>query len=258
MQEEKKQKKDFKRFLRVFTKGSLLSLLFLCVFAVRCRAQGKPEIKNTFPLFVMTGKTAKFSVFGENLSPKEVGVKAPLQVKLMEAKDTDKDNKGKGSREVILEVTVPADAKPVNYEVTLTQPEGKATVQIPVVLSAEAEMDVKKPNGTFAQAMPIVGNSVAINGVFENNDGSLFRLNGKSGETWDISVTGKRAGSKADPMIRVRDNRKLSRAMAVGTSQRDARIVYKIPTDGIYYVEVMNASLDTGAEQKYRLLVQKK
>lgn len=231
------------------------SFLLLCL-ALPCFADApKPEVKKTEPMYALVGKTTRFTIYGENLSPKEVTVKAPLTVKLIEAKDTDKDNKGKGARQVVVEVVVPENAKPQNYELTLTQTDNaKATAQVPVALNAAAEMEVKKPNGTFDKAMVLSGASVAVNGFFDNNDGSLFRFEAKAGETYEIIVMGRRGGSKADPMVKIRDSRKMSRVMSAGNPNKDRRLLYKIPSDGTYYIELMNSSMDTGAEQKYRLL----
>ena len=231
------------------------SIPLLCLVSLGWADAPKPEVKSTAPMYLLVGKTTRFTVYGENLSPKEITVKAPLTVKLIEAKDTDKDNKGKGARLVVVDVTVPENAKPENYELTLTQSDNaKATAQIPVALNAASEMEVKKPNSTFDKAMVLNGSSIAINGFFENGDGSLFRFEAKAGETYEISVMGRRGGSKADPMVRIRDSRKISRAMSAGNPNKDRRILYKVPADGTYYIELMNSSQDNGIEQKYRLL----
>ncbi len=232
------------------------SFLFLLCLGLPALADApKPEVKNTAPMYLLVGKTTRFTIYGENLSPKEVTVKPPLTVKLIEAKDTDKDNKSKGARQVIVDVTVPQNAKPENYELILIQTDNaKATAQIPVALGAASEMEVKKPNSSFDKAMLLNGTSMAINGFFENSEGSLFRFEAKAGETYEIVVMGRRGGSKADPMVRIRDSRKISRAMSAGNPNKDRRILYKIPADGTYYIELMNSSQDNGTEQKYRLL----
>lgn len=237
--------------------------LFFCgwlvCFAAVAHGQGKPEVKATTPLGVPAGKTVKFVVYGENLAPKEVSIKAPLKVKLGEAKATEGESKAKGSRQVEVEVTVPGDCPAQSYELTLTQTDNqKVTAQVPVVEAAAHELEVKKPNNTFAQAMVLSGTSVAVSGNMEGDQPALFRFEAKTGETWEISLLAGRGGSALDAIVRVRDGKRLARTMSAGHPKKDRKIVFRIPADGSYYLEVGDSQGRGGKNFTYRLLLLRK
>lgn len=222
-------------------------------------AQGKPEVKATVPLGVMAGRTERFVVYGESLSPKEVSIKAPLTVKLVEAKATEGEAKAKGSRQVVVEVSVPEDCPPQSYELILTQPDDqKATAQVAVVEKVASEVEVTKPNYTFAQAMLLTGTSVAVTGHLDNDMPALFKLEGKAGETWEIRLLAGRGGSQMDAILRLRDGRKLARMMSAGHAKKDRRMVFRVPSDGVYFIEAGDAQGRGGKELSYRLSVTRK
>lgn len=222
-------------------------------------AQGKPEVKATSPLGIPAGKTVRFVVYGENLAPKEVSVAAPLVVKLIAAKATEGEAKAKGNRQVEVEVVVPADCLRANFELTLTQPDNqKATAQVAVVESVEKEVEVKKPNNTFPQAMLLSGSSVAVTGNLDNDMPALFRFEAKAGETWEIAVLAGRGGSTLDALLRVRDGRRLARGMSAGHPKKDRRITFRVPADGGYFVEVGDSQGRGGKEFAYRLSLLRK
>jgi hypothetical protein len=216
--------------------------------------QSKPEVKGVAPLGIPAGKTLRFVVYGENLSPKEVQIKPPLVAKLLEAKATEGEMKGRGSRQVTVEITVPANCPHETFELTLTQPDNqKATVQIAVTANVASELEVKKPNNTFAQALLLSGASVAVTGNLDNDQPALFRFEAKAGETWEITLLAGRGGSQLDAILRVRDGRRLARGLSAGHPKKDRRISFRVPNDGSYFIEVGDSQSRGGKEFTYRL-----
>ncbi|HLK58092.1 MAG TPA: hypothetical protein VKU00_16100 [Chthonomonadaceae bacterium] len=210
-------------------------------------------------LGLRAGRTTQVVIYGENLAPKEVTVKPPLTVKLVEVKATDEKTKGKGSKQVSVEVTVPANCPRENFDLALVQPDGaKANASVAIVDDAAQEVMVKKPAATYAQAMPIPGASVAITGNLDGDTADVFRLDARAGEVWDISLLCGRGGSPLDPVLRVRDRHHFSLLLSAGDKKKDRHLVFKPEVDGPYYIEITEAEARGGGEYTYRLTVNRK
>jgi hypothetical protein len=238
--------------------------LCLCVSVVliACSAWAdgpKAEVKSVSVLGLRAGRMTPVVIYGENLAPKAITVKAPLTVKLGEVKATDEKAKGKGSKQVGVEVTVPANCPRENFDLVLEQPDGtKANASVAVVDDATQEVEGKKPTATFAQAMLIPASSVAITGHLDGDTADVFRLDAKAGETWDISLLCGRGGSPLDPILRVRDKRHFSLLLSAGDKKKDRHLVFKPASDGPYYIEITEAEARGGGEYTYRLTINRK
>lgn len=223
------------------------------------RADAKPEVKTVATMGVRAGRTTVVQIYGENLAPRQVTVRGPLTANLIGVKDTDAKLKGKGSKEVSVAVTVPADCPRDNFDLVLVQPDGtKVNAAIAVVDDAAVEMPIKKPASTFAQAMPLPGPSIAITGTLDGDTADLVRLDAKAGETWDISLLCGRAGSQLDPILRIRDAHHLSRMLSAGDKKKDRHLLFHVPADGTYYIEITEAEARGGPSYDYRLTINRK
>lgn len=244
-----------RRYRNLFRVASLLLLLL----PGGAWADGKPEIKSSDLLIVAQGKTARVVLYGDNLAPKELTVSGKLLGgKLLEAKDTDGMAKQRGGRQVTLELSASADCLPDYYDLTLTNPDGaKVTVQAAVVVPMAAERDVKRPCGTFAQAMPLEGVSCAVSGTLPGDSTDTFRFYAKAGETWEIRLLAGRVGSSLDSMVRLRDATHICHALAAGDEKRDRRLLFRVPIEGVYYLEVTDAEGRGGTGFAYRLTLRK-
>jgi hypothetical protein len=235
----------------------LVSLL--CVSACLAADAPKPEVKSASILGVSAGKTTSIILYGENLTPKSIAVKPPLTVKLIDAKATDEKMKSKGSRQVTIDVTVPANCPRDTFELTLTQPDNTvAKTNLCVTEPAIVEIPIKKPSSSYANAMPLPGDSTGITGQLDGDSADVVRFDAKAGELWQISLLSSRAGSMIDPVLRIRDSRHISMALSVGDKNKDRRIEFHVPADGAYYVEITEAEARGGAGYSYRLAVIRK
>ncbi len=142
-----------------------------------------------------SGTTATLTLYGENLAPTAVTVNKPSLTVLLGVKPTEGDEKKRGSQQVSIELAVPAGSAPDLYELTLVH-EGDVKVSAPVVVAEEAgtEAEVRRPNATFAQAMPLPGPAATITGALANDTPDVFRFDAKAGETWTIALLAGRAG----------------------------------------------------------------
>ena len=243
-----------------------LLLCLLCLAGRHAQAEppkpeaAKAEIKSVAPKAVQAGRTTTVLIYGENLTTKESTVaKLPIKAKLLEVKATDPKLKLPGSKLVSLEVTVAANCPLESAELTLVQADGtKVATPLAVVDNVAQEIAVKKPAETYKQAMPVPGPSVAITGQLNGNMPDLFRLDAKAGETWTLVLTCGRMGSLMDPVLRLRDSRHIPLALSAGDKKKDRRLVFHVPTDGAYYIELTDGESKGGAGYDYRLTILKK
>ena len=236
-----------------------LPILMLASCACIAADAPKPEVKSASVLGVPVGKTTTIVIYGENLDPKTAAVKPPLTVRLVESRATDDKTKGKGSRQVTLEVVVPLTCPRDSFELTLTQPDNTvAKTNLCVTENAAVEIPIVKPSSTFANAMPLPGPSTAVVGQLDSDTADVVRFDGKAGDMWEISLLSSRAGSLLDPVLRVRDSRHNSLALSTGDKKRDRHIQFRVASDGAYYVEITEAEAKGGAGYNYRLVVIRK
>lgn len=222
----------------------------------------KPEIKSVSLLAVPAGKTATVIVYGDNLQPLSAAAnKGNLAVKLMETKDTDETTKkanNNAAKQVTLEVSAPPDCPPDTYELVLVH-EGdvKANARLAIVEPAATEIEVKRPNASIKQAMPLEGTSVAVTGSLQGDTADVFRLDARAGETWEITLLAGRVGSPLDPILRLRDERNMSLALAAGDENQDRTLRYTFPADAPYFIELTEAEARGGPQFRYRLTVKR-
>lgn len=240
-------------------KAALITVLCALISLLHhghARADGaKAEIKSvSVPMFV-AGKTIKATLFGDNLAPTSVNAKAPLTARLISVKPTDEKTKAKGNSQVEIEVAIPAACPAENYELTLTQPGAALKTELCIVPSAANEIAIKKPAGTFRIAMPLPAPPCAVTGQMDGDTADIVKFEAKQGDVWDIRLTAGRGGSAMDPIVRIRDGRRVPLALSAGDKKRDRVITFRAPSDGLYYIEITDADAKGGGDMTYRLSV---
>jgi hypothetical protein len=205
---------------------------------------------------VRAGRTTTVWVYGENLAPKEAAVPKPAVVQIREVKAAEGEAKKWGARVVALEITLPEKQPLENIELTLTQPDGQSVkTPLAVVENTADEITTKRPNHTFAQAMPVEGTSLSVLGTLEGDAHHLFRFEAKEGERWEIRLLAGRAGSALDAIVRIRDSRRIALQLSAGHPRRDRRLTFRVPMTGTFYIELTDAQGRTGANFAYRLIL---
>jgi len=230
--------------------------------AVPCssRSDTKPVVKSVLPLGVRAGRTTTVLIYGDNLAPKSIKLeKSPCSAKLIDVKPTDDKTKSKGANVVTIEFTAPAGVPAANVNLTLEQADkSTATASVAVAEAAADELQVKKPDSTYADAMPITSKSVAITGTLDGDTADVFKFDAKSGQIWDISLLSGRGGSLLDPVLRVRNDRHITLMLSAGDKKKDRHLEFRSPSDGAYYIDITDAEARGGAGFDYRLTVHEK
>ena len=252
------QSKDFpvKRFLTL--------LPFLLLFALSAKADDKdkekvkPEIKSKSPLYVVAGKTAQVTFYGDHLTTGELkSNNTKIKVKILSLKETEGDDKKKGSHLFVAEISAEETAPIENVELTLQSKEIKATAQFSIVDATVGEATEKKPSHIFSQAMPIVLTpetpSLAISGSVDDDKPSTFSFTTKPGEKWIFRVFAGRGGSPLDSVVRLRDAKHHSLMLAAGASAKDRVLTFAPSLPGTYYLEIMDETSRGNNNFTYRL-----
>ena len=92
-----------------------------------------------------------------------------------------------------------------------------------------------------------------IFGALDGDTPATFRCDAKAGQIWDFSVLAGRAGSALDALLRIRDSRHLSLALAAGNPKIDRHIRFRAPVDGAYYLEITDDQARGGPTFTYVL-----
>lgn len=249
---------------RNFLVKSLMALPFLLLFVLPAKAddkdkeKGKPEIKSKSPLYVIAGKTTQVTFYGDRLTTGELkSNNAKVKAKLLSLKETEGEDKKKGSHLFVAEISAGETAPAENVELTLQSKDLKATTQFSIVDATVAEATEKKPSHTFSQAMPIILTSetpsLAISGTVDDDKPSTFSFTTKPGEKWLFRVFAGRGGSPLDAVVRLRDAKHHSLMLAAGASVKDRVLTFAPSLPGTYYLEIMDEASKGGGNFTYRL-----
>jgi hypothetical protein len=221
------------------------------------RGDTKPVVKSVSPLGVRAGRITTVLVFGDNLAAKSIKLdKSTCSAKLIAVKPTEEKTKALGNSVLTIELAVPANLSPANISVALEQADKTtAAASVAIVDDAADEVQVKKPSSTFSNAMPINSRSISILGTLDGDSAAVFRLNAKSGQSWNISLLCGRGGSLLDPVLRVRDERHITLMLSAGDKKKDRHLTFRALSDGAYFIDITDAEARGGAGYDYRLSV---
>jgi hypothetical protein len=240
--------------------------LFLLLAGIPCALSAgeapkpKPEIKSVEPYWVPNGKPATLKIVGNDLSPKGVEfTEKKIASKVVKAEKLDPktdEEKAKGNSVVELEVTAPAGLKPGSYPFKLLH-DGDEKPESRVYIDDEyPQLEEKEPNNTLRKPEVLPPAPVAVTGKLDNEGVDVFQIDGKAGETYHIEILAARAGSPFEPVLRLRDPRKVSVKVAVDEGN-DCAMDYKLPTDGPYLLELFDGDNRTEGKFFYRLMVKR-
>lgn len=149
------------------------------------------------------------------------------------------------------DVTIAGDVPPGLYEVYATglwgasNPKRFAVTARPVVTESE-------PNNTDAQAQAVAVNVSVLGRMEGGTDVDCFRVTAQAGQRVVIDCMAERLDAPLDAVLEVRDasGRRLAASRQSGG---DPTLVFDVPADGEYVVELHDRTYRNGADFVYRL-----
>ncbi|HEU0008178.1 MAG TPA: PPC domain-containing protein [Verrucomicrobiae bacterium] len=223
-----------------------------------------PRVVVTMPLAVAVGQTTSVRVRGENLTNvtelrfTNAAVKAAATIRSRTTLDLPKgvETNKVGNTQMEVEIDVPADAAPGTNYFTVISPIGQSAPQPLVMLSADELIGEREPNGGFKQAQPLAPGKTLVGAVREAADVDVFRFEGRAGQRAVIEVCAARHGAPLDPLLTLYDA--AGHILAVSDDadgSPDSRLKFRLPTDGSYFVSVIDAFDRGGPAYVYLLRV---
>lgn len=225
--------------------ASLFTLLCLLPVAVVSAAGALPKPEQLLPFGAQRGTEVSVRVTGADLQDTtglwfaNPEIKATLQT-------------GGKADEQRFQVTVPASVDPGRYECRLLGKGGASEARF-FVVGAFPEVTRIAERLTRQSPQPVRAPVVVNGSLGGNNDADWYRFPLKKGEWATLLCTGRSAGTKVDPYLRVLDpqGRSLAWNDDIGPN-RDARLHFRAAQDGDYTVEVRDLQYRGGRAYDYR------
>ncbi len=155
----------------------------------------------------------------------------------------------------------PQDAKPAVYRLTATNGQ-LVSNDVPFSLDTLPECLDQEPNDdpTVAQAVTL---PVIVNGRADvRGDWDVFAVEGKAGETFVAEVNARRLGSPYDSFLKVTgpdgkviaiNDDHFDAGSGLNTDHADSYLMFTLPADGKYCVQLGDTRQQAGKEFAYRL-----
>ncbi|MFZ4083204.1 MAG: hypothetical protein ACOYKN_18390 [Pirellula sp.] len=238
--------------LRTFTALTLLILLAIAGTDLQAQspAVSAPSITASEPAALVRGRKETFKLRGFELKG-ATQLRFPsaeqIVVELKESTDAGQakglENKVVGDKQLVAEVTLPADVPTGFIEYVLVTPVGEAKSKI-IVLASESSIDEHEPNDGFRGAQELrVGQSVR-GSIQSDKDVDVFAFPSLAGQQLRITVT---SGGPLlmDLAVQCYDARGQFLAAADDGPSRDPVLTLKTKIDGPIYLCV-SSSHDLG------------
>ncbi|MEX2216160.1 MAG: DVUA0089 family protein [Phycisphaeraceae bacterium] len=244
----------------------VVSLLALPAIAQEKKEEKKdpPRIVMVVPLAVSPGEKVKLTLRGISLddaSAVRIGegekkIDAQVKSKGKVGVPDKYDAKTIGDTRIEIEFALPADTPAGRIAVIAVTPAGESRAYELPVIASDQLIDEKEPNDGFKQSQAIELGKTIRGHINSNNEVDVYQFTGKAGQKVTCEALAARLGSAVDPLLTLYDAKGNFVAMQDDADKsRDAILVAKLPSDGVYYLVIQDA-LDRGeATHPYLLSV---
>lgn len=220
----------------------------LAIPLVGAAVSAAPTITAIAPRGLERGKPAEVVVTGTNITP-ETTLWLSFDAEVKRLPDA-KPNPAQARFQITASPKTPIGF----FLARLFGPEGvsgPAAIAVdPFVGAAE-----KEDNNTPEKAQPLAVPSV-MDGQCAGGDLDFYRFEAKKGQRLVLETEAARLGAGIVPMLRLTDDK--GRFLAADDTQRvlgDARILFTVPSDGFYIVELSDSRYRAAAPPHYRLKI---
>jgi hypothetical protein len=223
-----------------------------------------PRITGVVPFAVVSSVTNKITIRGLNLT-NATGIRFPsasnnfsVEIKSRgKATVPDKgDPKKLGDTQLEIGLVLPQDYPSGDLPFVVETAEGDTTTNLLFAVAKNLLLDEQEPNGGFRKPNNITMPQTLRGVIQEPNDVDVFRLEAKAGQKLRIESLSTRYGSPLDPIVTLYDALGHTLASSDDASDsRDALIRFVVPSDGAYFVSIIDAHDRGGASYVYALVV---
>jgi hypothetical protein len=247
-----------------------------------------PRVTLIAPLGVNAGATATARVRGLKLADatevKFPDAKTPITVTIKSKGKADlppgAEAADAGDTQVEVELTVPKETPAGELPLVVVTPAGQTTPRALLVTDPATTIDEKEGNNGFRQAQALKP-PATVRGRIENpDDVDVFSFTARSGQTVVAEVSAARYGSLLDSLLTLYDargnvlasnddatpdadatgdddgDRKKDPEKALAArARRDSVLKFRCPSDGTYYLSLLDANARGGAAHVYQLTV---
>jgi len=228
--------------------GSILAALALGNFA-DAPPPPKPELTTQSLRGLQRGVSSRIKLGGKNLAN-------VAEVKTSDAKLSAKIMEGSAKAEEIeIELTQTADLARGKVEFWLASPGGESGKRVLYVDDLPQHVETE-PNDLLAAATPVplpsdVWGVLGVKGEVDN-----FAFEAKAGQTVVADVLAIGMGTKINPMVALFDAQGTAIAgQSAFDFGADPLIAFRIPTDGLYRLQINDLTRSGGPDQNYRLSI---
>jgi len=251
---------DICRHLRLFTALTLLTIVGADLQA-QSPVVSVPSITATEPAALVRGRKETLKLRGFELKG-ATQLRFPsaeqIVVELKECTDAGAakglENKVVGDKQLVAEITLPADAPTGLIEYVLVTPAGEAKSKI-IVLAQESSIDEREPNEGFREAQELhVGQSVR-GSIQSEKDVDVFAFPTMAGQQLRITVT---SGGPLlmDVAVQCYDSRGQFLAAADDGPSRDPVMTLTTKTEGPIYICVTSSHDLGGPWHSYLMTIE--
>jgi hypothetical protein len=251
------------------TAGALAASLAACAaLGVACAPtasaqEGEPPVvKVAHPLGVAPDATTKVLLRGLKLDKAQ-------EVRCLDGRSTAKivgqgnanvpnmqDAKRVGDRQVEIELTLPADVPVGELNLVVVTEQGESAPYAILVGGEYPIVAEQEPNDGFRQAQAIQTPQIVEGVIHTERNVDCFVFAGEAGQTIVAEVLSDRRGANLDALLSLYNER----AELLATHDdlphsRDARLEFKLPSAGKYYLVLQDAHDLGGPAHAYRLIV---
>lgn len=205
-----------------------------------------PGLNTVSPRGIQRGKTETLTLSGTG-----IGLANPTVITSLPG--TLGPVKAEAASKITVPVTVPADAPVGLYPIQVRTGDGLTTREL-VAVGDLPELAEKEPNDERAAAQEVTL-PVTVQGMCGGTDRDHYRFSGKKGEGVVVELEARRMGSGLDPVLVIYDaaGHELASEVEATRMGGDMRLVFALPADGGYVVEVNDIRYSGGGDPFYRL-----
>jgi len=234
---------------------ALLGALLICGLQSTVDA-ANPRASRMIPYGAQTGQEVSVTFYGDRLDDTEEVMCDGTGVTISDVTVVP----DKGGKQVTAKIQVAADAEFGTRRLRLRTKTGLSEI-VNFFVGPYPIVDEKEPNSEFETPQTISKN-VTVHGEIANEDVDYFSVELKKGERFSVEVEGLRLGNTAtnnffDPYLAVLNSSRFELAAEDdhALTRQDAFVSLIIPEDGVYTVQLRDASYGGGRNAYYRLHV---